>query len=86
MEVRRAGRADVRTIFCSRMRREWRERRVGGSRVASSDQWVKTLRRESEREDNEVQASWDSWFRKKDANSWPSRLNKVTTTGQLQLP
>ena len=44
MEVRRAGRADVRTIFCSRMRREWRERRVGGSRVASSDQWVKTLR------------------------------------------
>lgn len=50
MEVRRAGRAEVRTIFCSRMRREWRERRVGGSRVARRDQWVETLRqKETER-------------------------------------
>ena len=38
MAVRRAGRDEVRTIFCSRMRSECKERRVDGSRVARRDQ------------------------------------------------
>ena len=43
MAVRRAGREEVRTIFCSMRRRERRERRVVGSRVTRRDQWVETL-------------------------------------------
>ena len=42
-EVRRAGREEWRTSFCSMRRREWRVRRVSGSRVARRDQWVETL-------------------------------------------
>jgi len=42
-QVRRAGREEWRTTFCSRRRRVRRERQLSAFREKRSDQWVETL-------------------------------------------